>query len=168
MRQPTPTYIGNTAELLSRRSTLPKCPCRMPTREEIFQVRPGAQWQAPVQIAQLKGQWVLLPTCGLEHAHLRPQLRVLRLAINTLGYPFLWPTAVLAKEDSRQATLKQLLRAAEQGWGWAEFVGGRWHFEPVALPSRPVWPDATLDELAVAAFPGAVEFLRRQRSGVRQ
>jgi hypothetical protein len=164
MREHTP-HIGGTAP---KGSAVQKCPCRLPTREEIIQVRPGPQWQAPVQIGQLQRQWLLLPTHGLGYAHCRPRLRVLRLAINTLGYPFLWPTAVLENGGNRQASLKKLLTAAEQGWVRAEYVSGQWRFDPAALPALPTWPDASLDELAITAFPAAVEFLRSKEMGARK
>ncbi len=167
MRQRDTPNSGTTAEQISRRSDAQKCPCRMPMREEILQVRPGSQWRATVQIVQITGQWLLLPTRGLDHAHLKPRYRVLRLAINTLGYPFLWPTAVLGTDDSRQVSLRQLLNAAEHGWGRAEYAGGRWRFEPATCSALPAWPDASLDELAISAFPSAMEYLRRQGSGAR-
>ena len=141
--------------------------CRMPIREEIIRVRPGPEWQAPVQIAQTKSGWLLLPTHGQEHANLRPKHRVLRLAVNTLGYPFLWPTAVLGKESNRQAALKRLLEVAERGWVQAGWIGGAWEFEFVATPNHPAWPAGSLDDLAAAAFPEAVEILRRRTDGAR-
>lgn len=136
---------------------LPVVQCRMPIREEIFTVRPGSDWQAPVQITQLKRRWLLVPT--LSHSHARPRRCVLRLAVNTLGYLFLWPTAVLARESQQRASLQRLLLAAEKGWVQGQWVDGLWRFERVTLHKSPSWPEWSLDELALAAFPEASKYV---------
>jgi hypothetical protein len=153
--------LRTISPLLPPHDRLPRVQCRLPSRVEVVQVRGGEGWQAPVQIAQTKRQWLLLPTHGLHAAHLRPKYRVLRVVVNTLGYAFLWPTAVLGKNDEQQASLLRLLAAAEHGWVRAEWKRRIWQYEPVAHPAHPVWPKQSLDELAVAAFPEAANALRQ-------
>jgi hypothetical protein len=87
--------------------------------------------------------------------------------MNTLGYVFLWPTAVLSRAGEQRASLLQLLSAAERGWVRAEWVDGIWTYDPVEYSEQPVWPPHSLDDLAIEAFPDALKEIHTHAIGGR-
>jgi hypothetical protein len=120
--------------------------CRLPKKDEVFQVLAGDEWVSPpLHLASSRRQFVLLhPTSVVQG-----RVMVLRVAVTPLGAIILWPT--LTENAAGYRSQQAVLRAAEQGWVRLWRVGGEYRHAKVRLDHPPMYPADPLDVLAEQA-----------------
>jgi hypothetical protein len=120
--------------------------CRLPKKDEVFQVLAGDEWVSPpLRLTLSRRQFVLLPPNSVA----RGRVMVLRVAVTPLAAIILWPT--VTERDAGHQSQQAVLEAAEQGWVrfWKE--RGEYRHARVMLDHTPAYPTVPLEVLAEQA-----------------
>lgn len=135
-------------------------PCRKPSTQAFFRVRPGDDWRMPAAILQLKEDgecYLVVPGLYAELAQeVRPKM--LYTGITRDGNPFLWPIN-MPGEDGRLDTWSQSAHTAaglaEESWVRLvanRTVGAYDVMQATNLADEPAWPALTFGEMVRLAF----------------
>ena len=120
--------------------------CRLPKRDEVFQVLAGDEWVSPpLRLAVSRRQFVLLPPASVVQGH----VMVLRVAVTPLGAIILWPT--LTERAASYRSQQAVIQAAEQGWVRCWKERREYRHAKVLLDLAPARPADPLDVLAEQA-----------------
>lgn len=152
--------FASAGELIPPRVTAVEC--RRPASGETFQVRQGTS--ALVNCGEYRGQVTLLPGRPSYDTRANPKRRLLRVAVNSLGNVFLWPVPCDRTSGGR---MQELLRDAESGWvvvHWDRSTA-RYEHRTVQLNHQPRWPQESLKNLIVLAFPQLYQTFLREAPG---
>jgi hypothetical protein len=149
MSEQRPGYLGADFSSDTGVTALPYVECRTPATGEIIRLRPSQSLE--VYCSKTRDQFVIQPGKLPAENTLKPQLRVLHIAVNLQGDVFLWPTP--AGQAARK--LKGLLRDAEDCWVQVRWDGkaSSYRHQIERIDDKPCWPNESLEDLIRIAFP---------------
>lgn len=162
MSEQRPAYLGADFSSATGVTKTPYVECRTPAIGEIIRLSPNQSLE--VYCSKTRDQFVIQPGKLPAGSPLKPQLRVLRIAVNLQGDVFLWPTPM----GPAARKMSDLVRDAEDCW-----VQVRWHgatssyrHQIQRIDDKPRWPKESLEDLIRIGFPGLWDQYRAEhRSG---
>lgn len=130
-----------------------------PGKQMFCRVRPGDEWQLLAAVieeeeAMEKTLWIvppaLIPELKDEVSHV-----LLRLAVNRLGVPFLWPLKI-SRDGKSNLWNQSAMRAADAATrNWVRMRGNGRQYEIITAKNdstEPIWPDMSFQKILELAL----------------
>ena len=132
---------------------------------EFFRIRPGNGYQLSVAvIEEVEGMnktlWLIYPSL-LQKLSDEVSYFVLRLAVNHVGIPFLWPLKISRDGGSNSWNQSTMIAAEAATKKWVRIrpncqVGQYDIIVAKNNPLEPIWPDMSFQEILKSAFKGRI------------